>query len=252
VTQELSDEATLFASYNRGFKSGGFNPSAKNSYQPEVLDAYEAGIKAELFDRSLRVNMAGFYYDYSNMQVTSFPRAVLLVTNGGKSEIYGVDIDFQAAVSPEFTLSGGLEVLHAKFTKFDDAPETLPLPTGGNAQTGSVYDAAGQTLPKAPQLTFNIGANYEKQIDSGKIVANILWSYNDGWFADADNRVRQPNYTVLNASVGFDMDNGIGIRLWGKNLTDELYATTLGVQTLADHVQYAAPRTYGATVSYKF
>ena len=251
LTHELNDEMTVFASYNRGFKSGGFNTAAGNTFAPEQVDAYEGGLKAEIFGRKLRFNVSGFYYDYSNMQVTSYPLGVLQVTNGGKSEIYGVDVDFAAPITPEFTMSGGFEALHVQFTRFENAPQTIPQPGGGNIQVGGL-DASGNDLPKAPKVSFNAGATYEKQLDAGTLKANILWSYNDGWFADADNRLTQANYTLLNASLGFELNNGVGIRAWGKNLTDTNYGTVISALTTSDYIQYAPPRTYGVTLSYKF
>src|SRR3546814_1358887 len=73
VAQELTPDINLYASYNRGTHSGGFSIGGPGTppYKPEVLDAYEVGLKSRLFDGVLELNMAGFYYDYSNMQVRS-------------------------------------------------------------------------------------------------------------------------------------------------------------------------------------
>src|SRR3546814_2462608 len=69
--QELTPDINLYASYNRGTHSGGFSIGGPGTppYKPEVLDAYEVGLKSRLFDGVLELNMAGFYYDYSNMQI---------------------------------------------------------------------------------------------------------------------------------------------------------------------------------------
>jgi iron complex outermembrane receptor protein len=73
LAQDLSDRIHAYASYNRGFKSGGFNPTSftNPASKPEVLDAFEVGVKSELFDRKLRLNLSGFYYDYKGIQLRS-------------------------------------------------------------------------------------------------------------------------------------------------------------------------------------
>src|SRR3546814_3352390 len=65
----------VYASYNRGFKSGGYNIASPNvaPFRPETLDDWEAGLKSELFDRRLTFNVNGFLYKYRNMQVIFFP-----------------------------------------------------------------------------------------------------------------------------------------------------------------------------------
>jgi iron complex outermembrane receptor protein len=85
------------------------------------------------------------------------------------------------------------------------------------------------------------------------VTSNITYSYDSGWYAESDNRLRQPGYGVLNASlsVGTAAD-GLVFKLWGKNLTDKLYAAFLASETNGDEVQWAPPRTYGFTVTKKF
>jgi iron complex outermembrane receptor protein len=250
VSQDIGENAMLFASYNRGFKSGGFNSSIIAAYAPEVVDAYEGGIKSELFGRRLRLNLAGFYYDYQNIQVTSYPGGRRQVNNGGAAEIYGVDLDLEASITPELTLSGGAELLHTEFTDFQNAGISVPSPTGGTLFP--IGDATGNSLPRAPDVTFNLGANYRKELSFGALLANVLWSYNDGFYGDADNRLRQPAYHLVNASIGFELENGLGFKVWGKNLADEAYGVTLAARATGDFIQYGDPRTYGATISMAF
>jgi iron complex outermembrane receptor protein len=250
LSQDIGDSTMLFASYNRGFKSGGFNSAVVQSYAPEVLDAYEVGIKSTLLDKRLRLNVAGFYYDYSNIQVTSFVAGRQTVNNGGAAELYGVDVDFEASLTDEFTVFGGLEWLHARFTDYRNAPISSPLPAGGSTFTPG--DATGFHLPRASDLTFNVGATYAKEVSFGKITASGVYSYNDGFFAQADNRLRQPAYETVNLSLGVELENGLGLSVWGKNLTDSRYAVALGARGAGDFIQYADPRTFGATASIKF
>ncbi|PJG44999.1 hypothetical protein CAF53_26370 [Sphingobium sp. LB126] len=85
-------------------------------------------MKTELFDRQLRLNVAGFYYNYQNIQVSRFLQTATIY-NGGQAHLYGVDIDVDAKLGA-FTIEGGLEYLHNKFTRFPDAQFSVPQPNG--------------------------------------------------------------------------------------------------------------------------
>jgi len=71
---QADDNLLLYGSYNRGFRSGGYNIANTSIdeftlVKPERIDAFEAGVKADLFDRTLRINSSAFYYNYVNQQV---------------------------------------------------------------------------------------------------------------------------------------------------------------------------------------
>ena len=73
----MSDDVMVYATYSRGFKSGGFNypavtnrPINESALEPEILDMYELGMKGEFFDSTMRLNASLYYYDYSDLQVT--------------------------------------------------------------------------------------------------------------------------------------------------------------------------------------
>lgn len=253
LDHDFSSDFMAYASYNRGFKSGGFNSGTfpASTFKPEKLDAYELGLKSQFLDRRLRLNLAGFYYNYSDIQTGSYPNGVLVVVNGAKAHIYGLDLDAEFAVTQGLRISGGLEALHATYAQFDNAPLTLPAPGGGTIYTTG--SATGNDLPKAPPVTFNIGANYTRDLSFARFKADVIYSFNDGWYSDPDNRLRQPSYSLVNASAGLEtLSSGLEVRFWGKNLLNKLYAETLAAQSPSDFVQWAPPRTYGFTVTKKF
>src|SRR3546814_15175180 len=74
------------------------SPPSADVIQPEVLDAYEAGLKTDLLDRRVRLNVAGFYYEYKNLQVTVFTPTSAVLQNGAKARIYGADVDLTEKV----------------------------------------------------------------------------------------------------------------------------------------------------------
>jgi iron complex outermembrane receptor protein len=121
--QELTEDINLYASVNRGFKSGSYslqNP-LNDPYLPQTIMAYEAGIKAQLFDRRLRVNLAGFHYDIDDYQVRSAAAAnpgSSLVLNAATVKVDGVELEFEAAPTDQLRIFGGVTWLNSRYANF--------------------------------------------------------------------------------------------------------------------------------------
>jgi iron complex outermembrane receptor protein len=242
-----------YVSYNRGFKSGGYNDDTvpTSTYAPETLDAYEIGTKADLFSHRLRVDIAGFYYDYKNVQAVRYPAGFELIFNGAAAEIYGVDLDVTYAATEGLVIKAGLEALHSDYTSFPSAPLSSPAPGGGTNFTS--FDAAGDQVALAPKWTGNLSANYTIPVPTGTVVLSGDYSYNNGWFAEPDNRLRQPGYSLANASATWKSpDDKLSVRFWAKNLTDKQYLVYLVSQGQGDLGEYAPPRTYGVMINRRF
>jgi iron complex outermembrane receptor protein len=91
LDHHLSKDVMVYASYNRGFKSGGYDPTsvAVASYiRPEVLDAFEVGVKSDLLDRHLRINAAGYYYDFKDIQLNTYINGLPAVYNGKSAKSF--------------------------------------------------------------------------------------------------------------------------------------------------------------------
>ncbi len=255
LDQDLAPNITGFVSYNRGVKSGGYNirnPS-NAAYKPERLDAYEVGIKSELFDRVARVNASGFYYKYANIQVPKFDTTAV-ISNGAKAELYGLDIDMEARLSSQFTINGGATWLHAKFLSFPGAPTATLLP-GGYPDLGFQIDAKGKDIPYSPHLTYVLGATYTIPTSAGDFAINVTDSYNSGFYSEADNILRQGNYHFLNASISWTSSNeNFSARVYVNNILNEAVAsqfpTIAGFGYIADYTN--PPRIIGGSISIKF
>ena len=245
-----------YASFNTGFKSGGYAQLSPTNpaYQPETVRAYEMGFKSELFDRQLRFNMAAFYDDYTNIQVTAVdPNTnTQSVNNGAKARIYGADIDFQARLAPGLQVSGGLELLHARFVKFDNAQISTPKVTGGAIiSRGS---AAGKHLPLSQDFAGNLALDYDTKLAGAGLHFNVTGSYQGQYYFEPDNVVRQPAYVTLNTSLEVKLPgNQVSVMAWGRNLLDN-QVISFGSATVNGYTAqfYAPPRTYGATVRFRF
>ena len=254
LDHRFSDNVLGYVSFNTGIKSGGFNTvsPANPGYLPEKLKAYEAGLKTELLDRRLRLNLAGFYYDYTNLQVIQFVGLTQTVVNGPSARLYGLDADFDAEIAQGLRVSGGFEIEHATFTSYPGAVFSTPRPGGGAVIFPG--DATGDRLPLAQKFTATTAIDYHRDLARGALDFNVTGNYNGSYFFEADNFLRQPAYVILNTSLKYTTPGGkLSFTVFGKNLFNERVITQVSTQSLGYPATYGnAPRTYGVGASYKF
>jgi outer membrane receptor protein involved in Fe transport len=256
IDHKIVQDVLAYASFNRGFKSGGYNPNTLGDlpYEPEVLDAYEVGLKSDLFGRTLRLNIAGFYYDYSNIQVSVWSGGGLpVIRNGAKARVYGLDADFSAFITERLRVTGGASVLNARFSSFPNATFNFPQPGGGSLSVEG--DASGNRLPMTPDWTANLAVNYTVPLPSGRVEFDGNYYHSDGFFGEADNLRRQEPFDMFGASVtwhGGGRLDGWRFSVWGRNLTNEAAAYVMAANNLTSTAPQQPPRTYGATLGYTF
>lgn len=259
VDHKFNETAMVYLSYNRGFKSGGFTSPTLSAVplQPEILDAFELGLKTELFDRHLRLNSSVYDYEYKNIQVNSYVGGFPSYVNAARARLYGLDVSASAIVTPSFTISANLNLEHTEFLEFPNAPAYTPnpdFPYGNIAlgPNGSGIDASGNELPRAPKVSGNISATYTVPVGSGELQLTGQFSYDGGWYSDPENRVRQDAYGLVNLTADWRSQGGFGVKLWVKNLTDKGYAAYILSDTGGDSIAYSPPRTFGIELSQEF
>ncbi|MBB4857290.1 iron complex outermembrane receptor protein [Novosphingobium chloroacetimidivorans] len=283
LRQDLTDGVNLYASVNRGFKAGSYSlqSPANAPFLPQTIMAYELGLKSELFNRKLRVNLAGFHYDIDDFQVRSAAVATPganLILNAATVKVDGVEMEFEAAPADGLRLFGGATYLKSRFSKFGgpgadfQAPIVYPNPAscpaarfgtedpgllGPGPRTGGFLtcfgDVSGNRTPNSPKFAASLGASYTMPVgDTGKLQVTGLYSYNDGYYFEPDNVHRQGSYSLVNGSIEYRPTQTFGIALWGKNLFDKEYA--IQDLTTATGVTEAlgTPRTYGVDLKFDF
>lgn len=253
LDQKVGGDVLLYATYNRGFKSGGYNlgdPSVP-PFKTESLDAYEVGAKTESFHHTLRLNLAGFYYKYKNIQVSRYVNGVSEIYNGAASNVYGIDLDADYEVSSNFYLSAGLEWLDDHFTNFPNADYFVNCPTVPYAPCSR--SAKGNRLPQASDFSATVSATYTVPLTVGKLAFNIADAYRTKFYFEPNNSYPQKAYHLLDASIAWTNDTqGLTVSLWGKNLTNSVHITNLGSALNAVGVSYGAPLTFGGSVKVAF
>jgi iron complex outermembrane receptor protein len=258
LTQQVTDAVNVYASASKGFKSGGFNLTAAESaapFKPEFLTAYEIGSKAEFLDNRVRLNVSGFYYDYSGIQITTLVNALETVYNAAGAKIYGADADLKAVVGGGLTVSAGLEVLKSKYTNFENCTIYQPVAGGFATVQGSCDD---NTLLQAPTLTFYLAPEYTIPTPYGTFLLAASYSHNSGYYASPDDTLHQPSFGLLSASLQLTtVDEKYYVRAWGKNLTNAVTTSVFGYgaglgEPQQQNAMLNAPRTFGVTVGVRF
>ncbi len=252
LDHNFSSDVLGYLSYNRGIKSGGFNMinAGTPGYRPEVLDAYEAGLKMQLFDHKVRFNVAAFIYNYKDIQVFNITGGgAVLTTNAAAARVHGIDADLTIKATRYFTISVGFGWLDGKYTDFPNATFTPSSPLLGG-QTS--VDATGNHMIYAPKTSGNLSLDYRIPSSFGEFGLNATGSYRDKVFVSAANRLFIPAYVVVNGALSWTSpDKRYGVQVWARNLLDKDYYLNRTEQALGDIQFLAPPRTVGVTISFK-
>ena len=182
----------VYASWSRGYRSGGFSGRASEArtaalaYNPETVDSYEVGTKLDLLDRRLQFNVAAFYAKYRDLQQnTTIPCACgtgnqTITSNVGSANIKGLEIDASARPMDGLRLTATMGLLHSKFknfiagntlTVFNPVAPTVPVTVIRN------FDYSANDPIYSPKFTASVGAEYKVPTNFGSIVANVGYRY---------------------------------------------------------------------------
>lgn len=249
---KVIDEVLAYFSASRGFKSGGWSPRPTNGneglnpFDPEFLWSYEIGAKTSWLGNRLQLNLAGFYNDYTDIQITTVASVganlVLNVENAGEAEIYGFEMEAFALPVEHLELQAGIGYLHNEYTEIKSGA-TIPI------------DAK---LPETPKWTLNLGAQYTFGLGEwGTLAVRGDGAYRSKTFKDPFNieELIQESYWLLNSRLTYtSSDEHWQVALYGTNLTDEEYLTNGLHEDLVGAIEgyYGRPREWGVTVSYRF
>ena len=273
VSYKFDDDIMGYLNYSRGYRSGSFNGLAYQGtnqvyyIQPEKVNAYEGGLKTRLFDRRVQLNLAAFYYQYDNHQVTQVIGATTF-TRSANGNLYGAEAELAIQVLDGLRFDGSVGLLRSKYKG------NVMDPTDPSSPTLNVN---GNPFPNAPRTTFAAGVDwdiFDKPI--GKLSFRGDAQYEGKYYFDPFKDYGQkpcdapapgfnilqagrsiacgnPGYWLFNARLAYTKDN-LTVAAWGKNLTNKFYYTYgLNINVFGlDYLNRGTPRTYGLEATYKF
>lgn len=242
------DGLLTYASVNRGIKGGGFNAAAISGipisyvpYEPEVLTAYEIGVKSSFLDKRAQLNTSVFYYDYENYQAFTLTGFSPFVFNTSATT-RGAEVELRFLPVRSVDVSIGLSYL-------DAVAKNVPLqfPAG---------PFVAQTPPQSPEFTGSASVRKNWLLQSGTVSLQGSVNHVGKRYFNTINHpaLSDSSYTASNARLSYRAaDERWEVALWANNITNEEYlltafdlSTTNGTVSQA----YAPPRQIGATVSY--
>ncbi|MEN9683343.1 MAG: hypothetical protein RLZZ427_1094 [Pseudomonadota bacterium] len=279
---DLADGVTSYARVATGYRSGGFNAgdaadagtNTIPSFDSESVTSYEAGLKTEMLDRHLRLNLAGYYNVYKNLAVViPIPNATAgtfttHVGNAGKVDYTGFEAEFQAVLSRNFSIDGSVGYVDVKYKQFCTGQPTSATAAGSAGCPTSVINIASIVTPGyTSPWTANIAANASFPIGENgtKLTARVAYTYEDGKYSFNNNigapynaQLKGDNRKLVDAQIAVEgIEVGAAkfdMRLWGKNLTnrhDLVRGVDFGALGYAG-ATFADPRTYGMTIGFKY
>ena len=250
IDYTTENENLFYASYSRGYRSGAYNAQAfldvaeVTQVEPETLDAFEAGFKMSLLDGSVQLNGAAFYYTYKNQQFLNIDeQLVQTLINISESEITGLELEMVARPVQSLLIRAGLGLIDTEVKK--------------GILNGQ--DLAGNQLPQAPEVNFNLAADWNLfNSKAGSLVLHMDGTYTDKQYFEVANvsHTQADSYFVANGMLTFQSANANwAVSVWGKNLFEEKYHTSiLDLQGFFgyNYTHVGAPRTYGVEVTYRY
>jgi iron complex outermembrane receptor protein len=258
VTPKLSaqfqwtPDVLQYVTWSKGFKSGGFDNRATRldlatrPFAPENVDAYETGLKTELFDHRARLNLAVFYNDYQDLQVSYSDPAYpgnSVRSNAGKAHTYGVELETDIRATERLSLQASAGYLFAVYDKYRNAG-------------GIGVNADGHRLLNSPRWSLSGAITYDVPVEiPGELRVGLNAQYQTKTYFNALQRPQDeaPAQTFLNGVVTWQApDPRWSVVLSGRNLleSDEPVSVTYTPATGVYYKNYPDPRTWLVTLKY--
>ena len=238
VDWAATDDLLVYVSWNKGYKSGGYDgstitdPASFTPFLGETLYAWEVGIKSTWLDGRLQWNFAAFTYDYKDMQAEAqrevFPGIFESIrANVGEAEITGLDTDIWWKPVQGLDIKLGLALLDTKITSWNvDGLDSSDPEIVADAQA-DVAAHVGNRIPDSPEVTFNGLVRYETPVSDtliGAVMVNFNWTDLVYKNIDNDEYLTQEAYWLVNARISVaSVDNNWEAALYAKNIFDVIY-----------------------------
>ena len=265
VAYEVNDDALVYANWARGYKSGGINMAGlpvdaagaplldRAVIEPEETTTWEVGLKSQLFDKLVTLNLAVFRsetQDYqANVVDTAGGSLKQFLANVEEVRSQGVELDARLARVGGFSGYTSVSYTDAKYISYENGP--CPIELIGPATVAC--DLSGKALPGVSKWAATVGADYERQVSIGSLDGEAYIAGELSYRSDPGSiseYTRVGDLTLVNLRLGFRAQKGWDLFLWSKNLFDEDYFQYLSAQTGNSGALYGSPgdpRTVGVT-----
>lgn len=260
VRYKPDGKSSIYASYSMGYKAGLLNVGGYSfrPVLPEKITAYEVGYKFS--DRRFSADVSAFYYDYKDLQVSSFQAGTAKITNAASSEIYGLEGQLSYRFTPDFTMSAGGAWTHARYKDFQRAPFYIYCgttaaagPCGTSTINEILVNSSGGKMQRSPEFTGNVAASYGIDVGEGRLNLSGNLYYTSSFFFGIAQQFKQKGYEQLGLRAEWvSPDKHLSVAVFGDNVTDRRYRAAVNYATTGIGSVWAQPATYGVQVGFKY
>jgi iron complex outermembrane recepter protein len=249
---DVNEDTMLYASFSTGFKAGGFDARANRiasfEFEEETATSYEVGVKTLFADGAADLNVALYYTQYEDLQVSQFDGNLgFNVGNAKESVVQGVEVDGRWALAEGLVMRYAFAYLDFEYTDFSNGNcYAGQVADGDEIGDVSLCDYTGKSGVYTPKKTGNLGFDYTQSITSNLLFRGGMdMQYVDGHDVHPNLDPSQiiDDYTTLNMRLGIESD-AWSVALVGKNLTDEDIVTYAADAPLSAS-SFTAKATYG-------
>jgi iron complex outermembrane receptor protein len=255
---QIDDHSNVYGSFTVGYKSGTINMSGPNNVtiKPETIKAFELGYKRA--QQNLSVNLAGYYYDYRNLQTAFNLVGTNVYRNAANSKIWGVEGELKYLVTEGLELSTGAAYTHAEYKSY---PGAIALNQCLVPACGAAYglflltttDASGFQMQRSPKFTGYVNLRYSTDLAGGQLALSGNAYYTSKFYFDTSQQFPQDSYTVVGLRAEWtDPSSRYTVAVYTDNLTNEKYMRQILTNNFGVGAVWAAPRTFGGSVRARF
>lgn len=256
------------ASKSGGYSSDCFSPLpiCFNPVDPESVKTWELGVRSELVENRLRLNLTYFDNSYDDLQLGGSTRRGFIRFNVPEVETSGFELESVFRATESLSFDGYIGYLSGNYVELDQDAIDAIAGTGPNPKCGGqIPDEQcvinNFEMKNAPKWNWALGANHQTTLSSGHALTfRVSFVYEDDSYNLSGNpeAIKREETTIWDARIAFSNPADTwSVALWGKNLSDEVYypaattvgAAAMGVPGLAFPAQ---PRTYGVDFRYTF
>ena len=246
LSWKYTPTTSLYASFGKGFRSGGFNSEPFDPYKPEEILTYEVGTKGQIAGGLVQFDLAGFYTDYKNMvrrRLTLVDGAYLEESsNIGRVHVKGVEFGLALHPYAGLTLAGNLAYLHSEI-----------VATSSDDEVNIVGDPVDYTPPWSYTLSgnydFHWAANAPGFIRADFSYRDAVTYIDRSSFAPAYLPQRSDSLSLLGARIGATI-HGVDVEIYGKNLLNQ--NRSIDPYQGWSNANRTQPRVLGVKLGYSF
>ena len=256
---QITSNMMTYFTYSQGYKDGGWTTRLTAavptlpSFGPEKSRTYEVGLKSQWFDRTLQLDLAGFYTDYDGIQLNFQQGLSPTIQNAGNARIMGAEAEGNWLLGHGLSIQGTAGYMDAKYTYLEPGVNG----TDTCVQPLSPCITLGSKLPKTPKWKTSLSPQYVMDLGPSKLRFQLDWTHTASMYNDSFDTsiLRRPDTDIVGISATFmSPHDRYEVVVGGTNITNDRFLVTGNEDSASGllYGSYNAPSEWYVTLRGKF